>query len=76
MLSDRLQLKRLEFLEMNDAGTQGEDVDPAEQFDIDFAVMAGELSSLLRDLSAALGSQPAAAKCGPARLTETSLSEA
>ena len=31
--------------------TDAEEVDPAEQFDIDFAVMAGELSALLTDLA-------------------------
>jgi recombination associated protein RdgC len=76
VLTANLQLKRLNFLETNDAGTQGDDVDPAEQFDIDFAVMAGELAGLLRDLSAALGSQPAAAKSGPALIQESALAEA
>jgi|SRR5450631_25316 recombination associated protein RdgC len=55
VLTDKLQVKRLEFLEMSKVDTEGEDVDPAEQFDIDFAVMAGELGGLLRDLTSALG---------------------
>jgi recombination associated protein RdgC len=56
VLTDKLQVKRLEFLEMNKDATDGDEVDAAEQFDIDFAVMAGELSSLLKDLTEVLGS--------------------
>ncbi len=35
----------------------GGDMDAAEQFDIDFAVMAGELAKLLEDLGAAMGGE-------------------
>ncbi len=35
----------------------GGDVDAAEQFDIDFAVMAGELAKLLEDLGEAMGGE-------------------
>ncbi len=59
--------ERLEFLEMSKDSAAGDDVDPAEQFDIDFAVMAGELASLLKDLWLALGREPAAAADWPAR---------
>jgi recombination associated protein RdgC len=55
VLTDKLQVKRLEFLEMSKDNTEGDDVDPAEQFDIDFAVMAGELGQLLKDLTSVLG---------------------
>jgi recombination associated protein RdgC len=51
VLTDKLGLKRIEFLEMVAEQADGEEVDPAEQFDIDFAVMAGELSALLTDLA-------------------------
>jgi len=51
VLTDKIQVKRLDFLEMSEDDA-GDDVDPAEQFDIDFAVMAGELASLLKDLTA------------------------
>jgi recombination associated protein RdgC len=57
VLTDKLQVKRLEFLEMSKDNTEGDDVDPAEQFDIDFAVMAGELGLLLKDLMLALGNE-------------------
>jgi len=58
VLTDKLHVKRVEFLEMGSEREGGEDVDPAEQFDIDFAVMAGELAKLLEELSEALGGQP------------------
>jgi recombination associated protein RdgC len=51
VLTDKLSLKRIEFLEVGKDRTDSEEVDPAEQFDIDFAVMAGELSALLADLA-------------------------
>jgi recombination associated protein RdgC len=68
VLTDKLQVKRLEFLEMSEDPAAGDDVDPAEQFDIDFAVMAGELASLLKDLWQALGRESAAAADWPARI--------
>jgi recombination associated protein RdgC len=51
ILTDKLALKRIEFLELGNEQTNAEEVDPDEQFDIDFAVMAGELSALLTDLA-------------------------
>jgi recombination associated protein RdgC len=67
VLTDKLQVKRLEFLEMIKEPTEGNEVDPAEQFDIDFAVMAGELASLLKDLTQVLGRESAGAADWPAR---------
>jgi recombination associated protein RdgC len=58
MLTEKLQVKRLEFLEMTKDTADGGDIDAAEQFDIDFAVMTGELARLLEDLGEALGGQP------------------
>jgi recombination associated protein RdgC len=58
MLTEKMQVKRLEFLEMTKDAADGGDVDAAERFDIDFAVMAGELARLLEDLGEALGGQP------------------
>jgi recombination associated protein RdgC len=60
VLTDKLQVKRLEFLEMAKDVPEGEEVDPEEQFDIDFAVMAGELASLLGDLAGVLGKESTA----------------
>lgn len=58
VLTEKLQVKRLEFLEMTKDSADGGDVDEADQFDIDFAVMTGELAKLLDDLGEALGGQP------------------
>jgi len=66
VLTDKLQLKRLDFLETDGAGANDEGVDPGEQFDIDFAVMAGELAALLKDLVGVLGSASGAAAQWPA----------
>jgi recombination associated protein RdgC len=57
VLTDKLQIKRVEFLEMTKDTADGGDIDAAEQFDIDFAVMTGELAKLLEDLGQALGGE-------------------
>jgi recombination associated protein RdgC len=57
VLTDKTQVKRIEFLEMTKDTADGGDVDAAEQFDIDFAVMAGELARLLEDLGEAMGGE-------------------
>ncbi len=57
VLTEKLQVKRLEFLEIGVDNAANDDLDAAEQFDIDFLVMAGELANLLADLSAAVGSE-------------------
>lgn len=57
VLTDKMQVKRLDFLEVSEDATESDDVDPAEQFDIDFAVMTGELASLLADLTAVLSEE-------------------
>lgn len=57
VLTDKLHLKRLAFLdilkEQNEASAENAD----EQFDADFALMAGELAHLFADLLAALGGE-------------------
>jgi recombination associated protein RdgC len=58
VLTEKLQAKRVEFLEMGKDSPEGgevDNVDKDEQFDIDFAVMAGELAKLLDDLVQVLG---------------------
>lgn len=67
VLTDKLQVKRLEFLEMTKDAPEGEEVDAEEQFDIDFAVMAGELASLLGDLARVLGKESTTTAGWPAR---------
>lgn len=58
VLTDKMQVKRVQFLEMEaDADEGAEEIDPQEQFDIDFAVMSGELAKVLADLVAALGGE-------------------
>jgi recombination associated protein RdgC len=69
-LNEKLQVKRVQFLDVakDDSGEGGRDA--AEQFDIDFALMAGELGQLLGDLENALGgrlqakAETAASKAG------------
>jgi recombination associated protein RdgC len=55
VLTEKMQVKRVQFLEMEKDDEGGQDVDPQEQFDIDFAVMSGELAKLLADLVDAMG---------------------
>jgi recombination associated protein RdgC len=57
VLNEKLQLKRVEFLEMSKDTADGGELDEAEQFDIDFTVMAGELAKLLDDVIVALGTE-------------------
>ena len=62
VLDDKLQLKRLSFLDILKESTDGQAENEEERFDLDFALMTGELAHLLDDLTAALGGeQPAAA---------------
>jgi recombination associated protein RdgC len=56
VLTEKLQLKQLQFLELARDPGEGVEVDAAEQFDIDFTVMAGELAKLLGNLAEALQS--------------------
>lgn len=55
ILTDKLHLKRVDFLEMVKDRPDGEEQSEEEQFDIDFALMSGELAQLLADLQQALG---------------------
>ena len=59
VLTDKLQLKRVEFLELGgDEPDAGQDQSgEAERFDADFTVMAGELANLLRDVVDVLGGE-------------------
>ena len=57
VLTELLQIKRLSFLDIlkQDSGTEDKDKD--EQFEIEFALMTGELALMLADLSKALGGE-------------------
>jgi recombination associated protein RdgC len=57
VLTEKLHVKRVEFLEMTKDTADGGELDKAEQFDVDFAVMAGELAKLLDDLVQVLGGE-------------------
>jgi recombination associated protein RdgC len=60
VLTSDLQVKRLSFLNIIERET-GEELDNEdERFDIDFALMTGELSKMLGDLVKALGGEKAA----------------
>jgi recombination associated protein RdgC len=50
VLTEKMQIKRVEFLEVARERGDEEEIDPAEQFDLDFAVMAGELAKLIMEL--------------------------
>ncbi len=58
VLNDKLEVKRLELLGIESDSDTAEDgdaeVDAAAKFDVDFVLMAGELSRLLAELDAAL----------------------
>ena len=57
MLTEQLQIKRVVFLDILKEETQNQAEDAEEQFDIDFALMTGELAALLTDLVEALGGE-------------------
>ena len=57
VLTEKLQIKRVEFLEVAPERADEEEIDPAEQFDLDFAVMAGELAKLIVELIGELNGQ-------------------
>jgi len=57
MLTEQLQVKRLIFLNVIKEENQTQTEDAEEQFDIEFALMSGELALLLADLTKALGGE-------------------
>ncbi|HEY5806565.1 MAG TPA: recombination-associated protein RdgC [Povalibacter sp.] len=57
VLTDKLQVKRIEFLEIAKDKPDDDSISPEEQFDIDFLLMTGELSQMLSDLREALGGE-------------------
>ncbi len=61
VLTDQLQIKRVAFLDILKSETESQAEDAEEQFDIDFALMTGELAAMLADLTQALGGEKKAA---------------
>ncbi len=60
VLGEQMEVKRMAFLDiLKEQTEQGESAD--EQFDLDFALMSGEVAKLLTDLVAALGGEKSAA---------------
>ncbi|MDR3299464.1 MAG: recombination-associated protein RdgC [Candidatus Accumulibacter sp.] len=57
VLDDALRLKRLGFLDILKESTDGQTENEEERFDLDFALMTGELARLFDDLLAALGGE-------------------
>lgn len=55
VLTDQMQIKRLDFLDVLRNEAADEDQDPDEKFDVDFALMTGELAKCIADLTQALG---------------------
>lgn len=60
VLTDQMQIKRVSFLHILKQESDTAVADENEQFDIDFALMTGELSLFLADLTAALGGEKTA----------------
>ena len=57
LLNDKMQIKRLSFLDILKETNEQSSKDADEQFDLDFVLMAGELDKLFSDLLAALGGE-------------------
>ena len=57
MLTDQLQIKRAVFLDILKGESENQAEDAEAQFDVDFALMTGELAAMLADLVKALGGE-------------------
>ena len=66
VLTEKMQVKRVEFLEIERERGDEEEIDPAEQFDLDFAVMTGELAKLLIELIRELDGRQTAGRAAAA----------
>jgi len=54
VLTDKLQIKRIQFVGLEDSPDDGQQGDPAERFAAEFLLLTGELGLLVTDLMAAL----------------------
>ena len=59
VLNENLQLKRINFLDILKEQSDSQAENEEERFDIDFALMTGEVAQLLRDVVEALGGEAA-----------------
>lgn len=57
VLAEKMQIKRLAFLDVLKDEAEQSAQEASEQFDVDFALMAGELHKMLGDLLVALGGE-------------------
>lgn len=57
VLNDALQVKRLDFLEVAERAGEPQGEDAAERIDLEFTLMAGDLSRLIAELLEALGGE-------------------
>ena len=58
VLTEKLQIKRLDFLDISKEKTDSDgEISAEEQFELDFILMAGELSKMLSELAEALGGE-------------------
>ena len=57
LLNEKLQIKRLSFLDILKEQTDGQAENEDERFDLDFTLMSGEIASLLDELIEALGGE-------------------
>ena len=57
VLTEKLQIKRLAFLDILKEEAEQSAQEADEQFDVDFALMSGELNKMLADLLRALGGE-------------------
>lgn len=61
LLNEKLEIKRLDFLDILKEEADGQAENEDERFDLDFTLMTGEVARLLDDLLAALGGELAGA---------------
>lgn len=66
VLTDKLHVKRIQFLEIEKDAADAGETDAAQRFDVDFAVMAGELSALAAELVEAFGGESGAGQAAAA----------
>lgn len=58
VLTEKLQIKRVEFIGVEKERDDGQsEISPEEQLDMEFTLMAGELSQMLAELAEALGGE-------------------
>ena len=60
VLNDKLQIKRLAFLDILKEETDGQAQNEDERFDLDFTLMTGEVAQLIAELMEALGGEASA----------------